>query len=100
VKPRTGDVVEVEWLDSEHIAIGWKHPREYVRAADVPQAYRSAGYLIDGTKDHVLIALSIDPANRTVTHCMSIPKVAVTATHVLGRGSRKVRKALDGRRHL
>lgn len=93
-RPRTGDIVEVEWLDSEHIAIGWAAMGRYREAAKAPQAYRTAGYYIDGVDDHVLVALSADPANRTITHCMSIPKVAVTGMKVLGRADPKVRRAL------
>ena len=91
--PRTGDVVEVEWRDSEHIALGWADAKSYRDAAKRPQSYRTAGYWIAGG-DQVLIALSVCPANGHITHAMSIPAVAVTKTQVLGRATRRVRKAL------
>ena len=94
MKPRRGDVVEVEWLDSEHIGIGWAATGEYIKAASEPQGYRTAGYYIAATGEHTLIALSIDPANRTMTHAMSIPSVAVKTTRVLGRADKRTRTAL------
>ena len=93
-RARRGDVVEVEWADSEHIALGWASTSAYVKAASAPQAYRTAGYWIGGATGHVLIALSIDPANRHITHAMSIPRAVIRKTTVLGRASKRVRKAL------
>lgn len=93
-RPQTGDVVEVEWLDSEHIALGWAASGRYRDAAAAPQSYRTAGYYIGGVAGHVLVALSCDPSNSTITHCMSIPKVAVTGMKVLGRAAKRTRKAL------
>lgn len=93
-RARRGDVVEIEWLDSEHIALGWAATGEYLKAASAPQSYRTAGYFIAATGGHTLIGLSIDPANRTMTHAMSIPSVAVKRRTVLGRANRRVRKAL------
>lgn len=92
--PRRGDVVELEWLDSEHIALGWEPTRKYLDAARMPQSYRTAGYYLAATGDRTLVALSVDPANRTVTHAMSIPTVAITRRQVLGRANKRVRKAL------
>lgn len=93
--PRRGDVVELEWLDSEHIALGWSPTRDYVKAAKAPQSYRTAGYFLAATGDRTLVALSIDPANRHVTHAMSIPTVVIQKAQVLGRANRRVRKALE-----
>lgn len=95
MKARRGDVVELEWLDSEHIAIGWEPTKAYLRAARQPSSYRTAGYFLAETRSHVLVALSIDPRNRTVTHCMSIPVAVITKRQVLGRANRRVRKALQ-----
>lgn len=92
--PRRGDVVELEWLDSEHIALGWSPTKEYTRAARRPQSYRTAGYFLAATGDRTLVALSVDPANRHVTHAMSIPTVAITKAQVLARAHKSVRKAL------
>ena len=92
--PRLGDVVEVQWLDSEHVALGWDTVSAYVKAIKAPQSYRTAGYYIVDTKEHLLVALSIDPANRHITHAMSIPVATVTKVTVLGRSTKRVRKAL------
>ncbi len=91
---RRGDVVELEWIDPERVALGWAPTTDYVKAVRRPQSYRTAGYFIAETKDRVLVALSIDPANHHVTHAMSIPAVAITRRQVLGRSNRRVRKAL------
>lgn len=93
-KPRRGDVIEVMWLDSERISVGWAATGRYIEAGSEPQAYRTAGYFIGKPKRHVLIALSVDPRNQLITDVMSIPKVAITQTRVLGRATRRVRKAL------
>ncbi len=92
--PRIGDVVEIEWLDSEHIALGWRPRREYLEAATAPQAYRTAGYWLSDRGGHVLVALSVDPANGQVTHAMAIPSPAVARITVLGRARRRTRRAL------
>lgn len=93
-KARRGDIVEVEWVDSEVITLGWASVKDYLAAVKPPQAYRSAGYFLAMTDEHVVLALSMDPSNGSVTQVMSIPKVAVTATQVLGRAHRRTRKAL------
>lgn len=92
--PRRGDVVEVEWLDSEHIALGWRPTRAYRRAGRRPQSYRTAGYWFPTGNERVLIVQSLSPANGHVTHAMSIPAVAVTKVIVLGRAAKRVRRAL------
>ncbi len=92
--PRRGDIVEVQWIDSVSISLGWAAPTRYRTAAAAPQAYRTSGYWIDGPKGHVLVALSIDLANENVVQVMSIPRVAVTCIQVLGRASRRARRAL------
>ena len=48
VAPRVGDVVEVMWVDSEHIALGWSKVADYVSAAKHQSAYRTAGYWLFG----------------------------------------------------
>ena len=92
--PRIGDVVEVMWVDSEQISIGWAAVAEYLDAAHHRSAYRTAGYWLIGDESVVAIALSMDPFNGHVTHVMSIPKCAVTHIQVLGRSNARVRKAL------
>ena len=92
--PRLGDVVEILWIDSEHIALGWAPVPRYVSAARHRQSYRTAGYWLYGDEATVAIALSVDPFNKAATHVMSIPRVAVTNVSVLGRAAKKTRKAL------
>jgi hypothetical protein len=93
--PRHGDVVEVEWDDSEQIRLGWDTVKRYIKAADHPSAYRTAGYWIEGSKKgRVVIALSLDPFNGNVSDSMAIPAIAVTKVTVLGRADKRTRKAL------
>jgi hypothetical protein len=93
--PRRGDVVEIEWVDSEHIAFGWEAIKHYRRAARRnPEAYRTSGYWLDGVKGRVVIAQSLSLLNQHVTHVMSIPTVSVTRVQVLGRSNKRVRRAL------
>jgi hypothetical protein len=93
--PRCGDVVEVAWVDSEHIELGWAPVSDYRKAARRnPEAYRTSGYWMDRVKGRVVIAQSLSLYNRHTTHIMSIPEVAVTDMRVLGRSNKRVRKAL------
>ena len=93
--PKHGDVVEVEWDDSEHIQLGWDTVKAYRKAADHPHAYRTAGYWIEGSKKgRAIVALSIDPFNGNITHCMCIPATAIAKTTVLGRTNRRVSRRL------
>jgi hypothetical protein len=92
--PQTGDVVEVEWGDSERINLGWEPVKKYRRAAHHPSGYRTAGYWLGGDQGRVVVGLSVDPANGNVTEAMSIPAVAVTRVQVLGRANKRVREAL------
>ena len=92
--PRTGDVVEVMWVDSEHIALGWSKVADYIAAAKHQSAYRTAGYWLFGNSHVVVLALSLDPYNGHATHAMSIPRKAVSRMQVLGRSNRRVRKAM------
>jgi hypothetical protein len=94
-KPQQGDVVEVHWDDSEHIQLGWAPVKAYMRAADHPHAYRSAGYWIEGSKKgRAVVALSLDPYSGNITHCMAIPATAITKVTVLGKAHKRTRKAL------
>lgn len=93
-RPRLGDVVEVLWIDSEHIALGWSPRSDYLEAIDAPQAYRTAGYWIGRRRRQTVVGLSLDPANGTMTHAMAIPDVAIARITVLGRARRRTRRAL------
>lgn len=93
--PRVGDIVEVEWIDSERITLGWEGTKAYRKAATHPSAYRTAGYWLGEVNGRVVIALSADPFNGSVTEAMSIPTVAVTKTTVVGRAHKRVREALS-----
>jgi hypothetical protein len=92
-KPRVGDVVEVRWLDSESVHLGWRSAKEYRRTIAHEQSYRTAGYWLAGG-DRISIALSISPANGHIDDAMSIPKACVIEVQVLGRSNKRVRKAL------
>lgn len=93
-KPRVGDVVEIEWLDSEGLHLGWREPSEYVAAVKEPQAYRTSGHWLGRPAGHALVVSSIDVANRNVTQSFSIPASAIVKLRVLSRASKATRKAL------
>jgi hypothetical protein len=96
--PGIGDVVEVEWRDSERIDVGWDHRKKYVEHVEAVQSYRTAGYWMGRVKapdgEHVLVVLNVDPSNGTISHAMSIPSESVRAVQVLGRADKRTRKAL------
>lgn len=93
-KPRTGDVVEVCWRDSEHINLGWAPAKRYRQAARHESGYRSAGYWLGGAKSRVTLVLSLDPFNGSVSEAMAIPRCAVTEIRVLGRSNKRLRRAV------
>lgn len=94
-KPRRGDVVEVAWVDSEGINLGWDRLKLFRRAARRnPDCYRTSGYWVGGVKGRVVIGQSLSLYNGHVRDVMSIPAVAVTGIVVLGRSNKRVRQAI------
>jgi hypothetical protein len=93
-RPRLGDVVEVLWIDSATVELGWEARSTYLAAITVPASYRTAGYWLGRRRGIVAVALSLDPAHGLVTDAMSIPDVAVTRIRILGRARRRTRRAL------
>lgn len=92
-KPRTGDVVEVSWVDSERIHLGWVSAKKYRRAAQRnPEAYRTSGYWLGGVQGRVVVAQNLSLLNQSMADTMSIPEVAVVGIVILGRASKRVRK--------
>ena len=93
-KPRLGDVVEIDWLDSQALHFGWRAPSEYVEAVKEPQGYRTAGHWLGRHAGHALVVSSITVANRHVTEGFTIPASAIVKLRVLSRASKATRKAL------
>lgn len=94
-EPQTGDVVEVEWRDSERVSLGWAPVKRYRKVSKHPSAYRTAGYWLSQPDTPVLVGLSLDPFNGTAAEVMCIPRSAVTSVKVLGRSNKRLRKAFD-----
>lgn len=93
-KPRIGDVVEVHWDDSESVALGWGTRSSYATNVAAPQTYRTAGYWLGRAGGRVMVASSACPRNGHVNHVMAIPSACVRSLVVLGRATRRTRKAL------
>lgn len=94
-RPRVGDIVEVEWVDSERIDVGWARRKRYRSAAKAGFTYGTAGYWMGGG-ERTCVGLSISPGNSSLTQLMSIPTVAVIRVHVLRRATKSTRRALRG----
>lgn len=92
--PRVGDVVEVHWNDSESIQLGWSPRSAYKAAAARPQGYRTSGYYLGKAKGRTLIGLSVDPVNQQANGVMAIPTCDIRDLQVLGRATKRTRKAL------
>lgn len=91
---RIGDVVEIHWNDSESIQLGWSQMSAYRAAAVRPQGYRTAGYYLGRARGRTLMALSVDPVNRVVDGVMAVPTCDIRSLVVLGRATKRMRKAL------
>ena len=94
MKPKRGDVVDVVWRDSMRMPHGWDTAKRYRRGARVWPSCRTAGYLLDLTKDHVCVALSVDTGNGNASEAVTIPREAVVAIHTTQRSHKRVRWAL------
>lgn len=95
MKPRVGDIVAIDWLDSQSIRMGWAPVSEYVEAAKRPQSYHTAGYWLGKHAGHALVTISVDVPNRHVWQAATIPMVAIVKLRVLSRASKATRKALQ-----
>ena len=73
---------------------GWRSAREYRRSAGLWASCRTSGYLLDMTRDHVCIALSVDVASGHASEAITIPREAVVAIYTVQRSHKRVRKAL------
>lgn len=87
-------MVEIHWNDSESIHLGWSPRDAYRSAAARPQGYRTAGYYLGRARGRTLIALSVDPVNRVVNGVMAVPTCDIRNLLVLGRATKRMRKAL------
>lgn len=79
-----GKLVEIEWIDSMTNG-GWRSIESY--KADPPLAIcRTAGYLLERSKDHVTVMQNQSLRSGHVSDSMSIPMVAVKSIRVLKGG--------------
>lgn len=77
-------LIEVEWHDSERVTLGWATADDYIKALNDRTTYRTAGYLVDETADHIMIALSASDSG-LFGEAMVIPKPMVIARRNLAR---------------
>lgn len=84
-------LVEIEWVDSCAVRMGWDDLAEYAKNNE-PDAARSAGWLIDENETSVMIAANwcaiADNPKRdkeSINDTMVIPRSAIRAIHELRR---------------
>lgn len=68
-------LVEVVWEDS-FVIKGWQEPDAWKEHVDYSLTIRSLGYILSKTKEHILIAQSID-RNGKVADLLSIPRGSI-----------------------
>jgi hypothetical protein len=77
-------LVEIEWHDSERVSLGWDTREAYVEALNDRTTYRTVGFLVDETADHLMVALSASDSG-LFGDAMVIPTALIIARHALGR---------------
>ena len=77
-------VVEIEWIDSMTNG-GWRSIESY-KGDPALALCRTAGYLVEKTKDHITIMQNQSLRSGHVSDSMSIPMVAVKSIRVLKGG--------------
>lgn len=75
-------IVEVEWVDSERIFLGWAERKDYTAALVDRTTYRTTGYLINQTPDHVLLVMNYSDSG-LVGEGMVVPRACIKAITVL-----------------
>jgi hypothetical protein len=90
VRPRPGDLVEVEWVDSS-VGAGWRELHEAVRWAQgiVNQACWSTGYMVERNGDGIVLVQSwtTDDGIRSIADALHVPAVAIRAVTLVRRGA-------------
>lgn len=75
---KPGDLIEVEWIDSERVRLGWADRDEYVDALKDRTTYFTAGYLVEEDDAGVVVSHS-KGTNGLYCDAMKIPKAAVVS---------------------
>jgi len=73
---KAGDLVEVEWYDSERVTLGWAPAEEYLEALKDRTVYRTAGYFVGEDADHVMVSHSRSDSG-SFGDAMVIPRAVV-----------------------
>lgn len=81
-----GDIIEVEWFDSERVNLGWAEVDEYLKALADRAVYRTAGFFLSQDDEHMLICLNMSDRG-LVGEAMVIPRALITAVTRHGRES-------------
>ena len=79
---KPGDLIEVEWYDSERVTLGWADEDEYRHALEDRSIYRTAGYFVGETDDSIMVSHSRSE-NGTYNDAMVIPRAVVKARRAL-----------------
>lgn len=80
-----GSIVEVTWVDSERVNLGWALPQAYTDALIDRTTYRTVGYLINLTPDHALMVMNRSDSGM-VGEGMVIPLLEILTVQEIGRG--------------
>lgn len=79
---KPGDLIEVEWWDSERVTLGWASEAEYREALEDRSLYRTAGYYVGETDDSLMVSHSRSD-NGTYNDAMVIPRAVVKSRRAL-----------------
>lgn len=90
-----GSVVEVEWIDSEHVDLGWADAEKYREALRDRTTYRTVGVVLDMTLDHAILVMNGSDSGM-VGHGMVIPAACITSVTVFRVGPAVTAEARQG----
>jgi hypothetical protein len=80
----TSELVELTWVDSMRVRLGWATLDEY-RAAMAGLVCKSVGYVIGYDEDHVLLVQSLYEDGSMCSEGIVIPRSALRHERLLGQ---------------
>lgn len=81
-------IVEIEWVDATHHS-GWEYVEERrEQLAKCASRYLSVGYLLESTRDHIAVSLSLAVDHDKVAETMVIPRSAVKKLTVIRKAQK------------
>lgn len=81
-------IVEVEWVDSQRVELGWEPRSEYRKAHRASLRHSSTGYVLRSDKRALTLIQSYQHVGGHVTTGITIPRPAIVRQRTLAKGGR------------